>query len=33
MTKQGTLRVKRDVSALEKQFKKILEGVSTFRSH
>ena len=33
MTEQGTLRVKRNVSALEKQFKKIRKGVSTFTSH
>jgi len=33
MTKKGTLRVNRNVSALEKQFKKIRKGVSTFTSH
>jgi len=33
MTEQGTLRVKRNLTALEKQFKKIREGVSTFTSH
>ena len=33
MTKKGPLRVKRNVSALEKQFKKIRKGVSSFTSH
>ena len=33
MTEQGTSRVKRNVSALEKQFKKIRDGVSTFTFH
>jgi len=33
MTKKGPLRVKRNVSALEKQFKKIPKGVSSFTSH
>jgi len=33
MTGQGTLRVKRNLTALEKQFKKIREGVSTCTSH
>jgi len=33
MTEKGPLRVKRTVSALEKQFKQILKGVSTFTSH
>jgi len=33
MTKKGTLRVNRNLSALEKQFKKIRKGVSTFTSH
>jgi len=33
MTEKGPLRVKRNVSALEKQFKKIRKGVSTFTSH
>jgi len=33
MTKKGTLHVNRNVSALEKQFKKIRKGVSTFTSH
>jgi len=33
MTEKGLLRVKRNVSALEKQFKKIRRGVSTFTSH
>jgi len=31
--KKGPLRVKRNVSALDKQFKKIRKGVSTFPSH
>jgi len=33
MTKKGTIRVNRNVSALEKQFKKIRKGLSTFTSH
>jgi len=33
MTEKGSLRVKRNVSALEKQFNKIRKGVSTFTSH
>jgi len=33
MTEKGPLRVKRSVSALEKQIKKIGKGVSTFTSH
>jgi len=33
MTDQGTLRVKLNESALEKQFKKIRKGVSIFTSH
>jgi len=33
MTKKGPLRDKRNVSALEKQFKKIRKGVSPFTSH
>jgi len=33
MTKKGPLRVKRNVGALEKQFKKIRKGVSLFASH
>jgi len=33
MTKKGPLHVKRNVSALEKQFKKIRKGVSSFSSH
>jgi len=33
MTKKGPLRVKRNVRALEKQFKKIRKGVSSFTSH
>jgi len=33
MTEQGTLRVKRNVSALEKQFKKIGKEVSTCTYH
>jgi len=33
MAEKGPLRVKRNVSALEKQFKKIRKGVSTFTSH
>jgi len=33
MTKKGPLRVKRNVSTLEKQFKKIRKGVSSFTSH
>jgi len=33
MTEQGTLRVKRNVRAHDKQFKKIRKGVSTFTSH
>ena len=33
MTEKGSLRVKRNVSALEKQFNKIRNGVSTFTSH
>ena len=33
MTRKGTLRVNRNVSALEKNFKKIRKGVSTFTSH
>jgi len=33
MEKKGPLRVKRNVSAVEKQFKKIRRGVSSFASH
>jgi len=33
LMKKGPFRVKRNVSALEKQFKKIRKGVSTFTSH
>ena len=33
MTKKGTLRVNRNVSALMKHFKRIRKGVSTFTSH
>jgi len=33
MNEKGPLRVKRTVSALEKQFKQIRKGVSTFTSH
>jgi len=33
MTEKGPLRVKRNVSALEKQFKKIRKEVSTITSH
>jgi len=33
MTKKGPLRVKRNRGALEKQFKKIRKGVSSFTSH
>jgi len=33
MTEKGPFRVKRNVSALEKQFKKIRKWVSTFTSH
>jgi len=33
MTNKGTLRINRNVSALEKQFKKIRKGVSTITSH
>jgi len=33
MTEQGTLRLKRNVSTLEKQFNKMRKGVSTFTSH
>jgi len=33
MTKKGNLRVNRNVSALEMQFKKIRKGVSIFISH
>jgi len=33
MTEKGSLRVKRNVSALEKQFKQIRKGVSTCTSH
>jgi len=33
MTKKGTLRVNRNVSALEKQFNKIRKGVRTLTSH
>ena len=33
MTKKGTLQVNRNVSALEKHFKKTRKGVSTFTAH
>jgi len=33
ITKKGPLRVKRSLSALEKQFKKIRKGLSSFTSH
>jgi len=33
MAEKGPRRVKRNVSALEKQFKKIQKGVNTFTSH
>jgi len=33
MTEKGPLRAKRNVSALEKQFKNIRKGLSTFTSH
>jgi len=33
MTERGPLRVKRNVRAMEKQFKNIRKGVSTFTSH